>query len=140
MRGNTEGHGVTWGGDGIACAKMDPLVSSLHLSVLDSTSAPYSLSTAVASSGVSVLLSIHQPKPDILRMLDCLVLLSSNGECIFSGPMSAAEPLFSPMGLGIGAPRAPDMTVADVLLDAAIRKPERVVEEMAETYRKSQLL
>ena len=34
----------------------------------------------LASSGTTVILSIHQPRPDILRLMTRMVLLSSNGQ------------------------------------------------------------
>ena len=79
-----------------------------------------------------MLLSIHQPKPEVLRMLDNLILLSSRGQCIYSGSLAAAHALFDTMG--ITQPPGGDMTLADVLLDAAIKLPLETVEEMVAEY------
>ena len=36
--------------------------------------------SALASAGVTVIITIHQPRPDILRLMDRMLLLSGNGQ------------------------------------------------------------
>ena len=36
--------------------------------------------SALASAGVTVIITIHQPRPDILRLMDRMLLLSGNGK------------------------------------------------------------
>lgn len=39
----------------------------------------------LGARGVTVLLSIHQPRPDILRLMDRTLILSATGEIVYSG-------------------------------------------------------
>ena len=41
--------------------------------------------SGLASAGVTVIMTIHQPRPDILRLMDRMLLLSGNGQV---GPSS----------------------------------------------------
>ena len=36
--------------------------------------------SGLASAGVTVIITIHQPRPDILRLMDRMLLLSGNGQ------------------------------------------------------------
>lgn len=36
--------------------------------------------SVLASAGVTVIITIHQPRPDILRLMDRMLLLSGNGK------------------------------------------------------------
>jgi ABC-type multidrug transport system ATPase subunit len=49
---------------------------------LDSTNAArvVDIMAALARAGVTVVMSIHQPRPDIFRLMDRVLLLSGNGE------------------------------------------------------------
>lgn len=38
--------------------------------------------SALASAGVTVIITIHQPRPDILRLMDRMLLLSGNGKVL----------------------------------------------------------
>ena len=88
---------------------------------LDSTNAARVvdiLSCLSGSQGVTVLLSIHQPRPDIFRLMDRVLLLSGEGQVVFSGPTSQAQPHFQ--ALGHVAP-SPSTSIADHMLDLVIR-------------------
>ena len=44
--------------------------------------------SALASAGMTVIITIHQPRPDILRLMDRMLLLSGNGQAsIISAPL-----------------------------------------------------
>ena len=61
---------------------------------LDSTNAAKVvdiLSKLGSRHGVTVLLSIHQPRPDIFRLLDRILILSSVGSVVYSGPSVSAK-------------------------------------------------
>jgi len=40
---------------------------------------------ALGGRGVTVVLSIHQPRPDVLRLMDRALILSGVGEVVYSG-------------------------------------------------------
>jgi ATP-binding cassette, subfamily G (WHITE), member 2 len=86
---------------------------------LDSTSAAavVAILARLSKDGVTVALSIHQPRLDIFCMLSHLLILSGDGRMVFSGPTAAAEPHFTK--LGHTAPE--NANVADFLLDVVIR-------------------
>lgn len=91
---------------------------------LDSTSAAavVSILSRLTADGVTVALSIHQPRLDIFAMLSHILLLSSEGRMVFSGPASGAKAHFS--ALGHVAPE--DVNIADFLLDVTIRASPQV--------------
>ena len=64
--------------------------SSLGLpSGLDSTNAAavVGILAALGGRGVTVVLSIHQPRPDVLRLMDRALILSGFGEVVYSGAL-----------------------------------------------------
>ena len=81
---------------------------------LDSTNAAsvVTLLHHLTAAGTTVLLSIHQPRSDVLGMLDRMVVLSPRGQMVFSGPMAHAEPFFT----SAGYPCPPGVHVADYAL------------------------
>ncbi|KAF5834484.1 hypothetical protein DUNSADRAFT_8809 [Dunaliella salina] len=87
---------------------------------LDSTNAArvVDIMAGLARDGVTVLMSIHQPRPDIFRLMDRLLLLSSEGQVVFTGPTSAAQDHFGSLGL---VPPTLGTSVADHVLDLVIK-------------------
>ncbi|KAL6746090.1 P-loop containing nucleoside triphosphate hydrolase protein [Haematococcus lacustris] len=82
----------------------------------------------LAQSGVTVLLSIHQPRPDIFRLMDRLLLLSGDGQVVFTGPSAAAESHFAGLGHTVVSE---EQSMADYVLDLIIkvgRGPSRVAQ------------
>lgn len=86
------------------------------------------LISRVASRGTTVLCSLHQPRPQVVRLLDKIILLS-RGRVAFSGAPSEAEAFFASAGrpflpLPAGematswASGAGDVNPADAMLDA----------------------
>ncbi|CAN0599974.1 unnamed protein product, partial [Laminaria digitata] len=55
------------------------------------------VSREVASRGTTVLCSVHQPRPEVVNLLDKVILLS-RGAVAFSGPPSHAEAYFASIG------------------------------------------
>jgi ABC-type multidrug transport system ATPase subunit len=53
---------------------------------LDSTNAArvVDIMAGLAAAGVTVLMSIHQPRPDIFRLMDRVLLLSGFGEVVIA--------------------------------------------------------
>lgn len=79
------------------------------------------LVSRVASYGTTVLCSVHQPRPDVVKCLHKVILLS-RGAVAFSGPPDEAEAYFASIGrpfvplpgeaLGATGVRAPDGNAA----------------------------
>lgn len=87
---------------------------------LDSTNAArvVDIMAAAAAAGVTCVLSIHQPRPDIFRLMHRVLLLSGDGQVVFSGPTVAAGPHFAALGF---IPPSPDHSIADLVLDVVIK-------------------
>jgi ATP-binding cassette subfamily G (WHITE) protein 2 len=82
---------------------------------------------ALAREGTTVLLSIHQPRPDIFRLLSCLLLLTADGRVAYSGAGGeAAAAHFA--ALGCAPP--PGVNIADFLLDAIVRATPAEVDRL----------
>lgn len=69
---------------------------------LDSTNAArvVEVLAGLAGGGVNVLLSIHQPRPDVLRAMDRLLLMSGDGQVSDRHPSAA---LLSPAELDVAS-------------------------------------
>ena len=104
---------------------------------LDSTNAAkvVDILSGLGRLGVTVLLSIHQPRPDIFRLLDRVLVLSGRGRVVYSGPSDAAEAHFARLDY-VTAP-SQGLHIADYMLDAVLRSPEEVVARMVEDYARS---
>jgi ABC-type multidrug transport system ATPase subunit len=75
----------------------------------------------LSSHSINVMLSIHQPRPDILRLLQRVLLLSSSGTLVYSGPVSSIKDHLA--GLGVVVPDS-TLSIADFLLDTVIAAAE----------------
>jgi hypothetical protein len=62
---------------------------------LDSTNAAtvVGILAQLAGGGVTVVLSVHQPRPDVLATMRRALILSSTGQVVYSGAPAAAETL-----------------------------------------------
>jgi len=85
-------------------------------------------------AGMSVVLSIHQPRPDVLRTLGRVLLLSSTGQMVFSGPCEALEAHVA----GLGYERPPKVNAVDFLLDVVIKAGKEEAEALVSGFRKSE--
>ncbi len=68
-----------------AMCKHDQGLTQLRLAAgLDSTNAAniVDILAELARSGVNVILTIHQPRPDVFRLMDTVLLMSGNGQVI----------------------------------------------------------
>merc|ERR1719299_70826 len=86
-------------------------------------------------AGMSVILSIHQPRPDMLRALGRVLLLSGTGQMVYSGPCDLLESHVA--ALGFPAP-GEGVNVVDYVLDLVIKAPKSDVEAMVIGYLKSE--
>ena len=87
---------------------------------------------ALGRVGVTVVMSIHQPRPDIFRLLDRVLVMSGTGRAVYSGPSAAAEAHFASLPY---APRRPDdVHVADYVLDTVLRSSEEDVARMTDDF------
>ena len=60
---------------------------------LDSTNAAkvVDILAALGDTGVTVVLSIHQPRPDVFRLLDRILVMSKTGDVVYCGASASAE-------------------------------------------------
>jgi ATP-binding cassette, subfamily G (WHITE), member 2, SNQ2 len=88
---------------------------------LDSTAAHYVVSylRRVADSGVTVLMTIHQPSAAVFDMCDNMLLLDSTGHLAYDGPISASAAYFERAGFKAAMRENP----ADVALTAVSGAP-----------------
>ena len=102
---------------------------------LDSTNAAKVvdiLSKLGSRHGVTVLLSIHQPRPDIFRLLDRILILSSVGSVVYSGPSVSAKGFFE--SLAYVPPRPRDVHVADFILDVVIKSSKETTSRVCRDF------
>ena len=107
---------------------------------LDSTNAAkvVDILSGLGSIGVTVVLSIHQPRPDIFRLLDRVLVLSGQGAVVYGGPSHRAEAHFAAMPYAA----VPDRTlhIADFMLDTVLRASDEDVRRMIDDYGRSDIL
>lgn len=103
---------------------------------LDSTSAAQvvNILASLAHRGVNVLLSIHQPRPDVLRLMDSLLVLSPSGHLVYTGPTVSLDNHLSTLDI---LPPPGTLNVADYLLDYVICASPRRLAHMVSSYKKS---
>jgi len=105
---------------------------------LDSTNAAnvVDLLARLASGGVTVMMSLHQPRPDIFRLIERVTLLSKDGFVVYTGLMNEAETFFG--GLGHASP-SPSIHVVDYMLDVVIKGTPREVLSLVDAFEASQM-
>jgi ABC-type multidrug transport system ATPase subunit len=104
---------------------------------LDATSAKHVVAVLgqLAAAGVTVVLSIHQPRADIFAMMSHVLLLSGRGRTVFSGAAGLAEAHFA----RLGREKPADVNVADFILDVVIKSPAEEVQAMVDAFEASAL-
>ena len=117
------------------------------LSGLDSSNASKVMSILgdIATSGVAVILTLHQPRPDMLLTIDRLMILSAGGCTVYSGPTSQLDTYLGE--LGQSPPES--MTAVDFLLELLVNTEvwgvsdglkssyEKIGLDLEETFRSS---
>ena len=100
---------------------------------LDSTNAAkvVDILSGLGKMGVTVVLSIHQPRPDIFRLLDRVMVMSGEGRVVYTGPSADAEAHFASLEY-VGAARS--VRVADFVLDAVLRGSDEDVARMVADF------
>ena len=76
----------------------------------------------VAATGVTVIMTIHQPSAHAFSMVDHMLLLDKTGRVAFDGPVNDAVEYFAHQGY----PTAPTDNAADVFLSAMDGAPKPV--------------
>ena len=104
---------------------------------LDSTNAAkvVDILSGLGAMGTTVLLSIHQPRPDIFRLLDRVLVLSGDGSVVYSGPSALASAHFSSLSF-VSLPAA-DLHIADYMLDVVLKSPRSDVRKMVQVFAES---
>jgi ATP-binding cassette subfamily G (WHITE) protein 2 len=102
---------------------------------LDSTNAArvVDILASLSANGVTALLSIHQPRPDIFRLLSRVLLLSAGGRTVFSGAASRAEAHFA----SLGHPLPAGVNIADWMLDTVLRAAPEEADRMVAAFEES---
>ncbi|KAI8064852.1 P-loop containing nucleoside triphosphate hydrolase protein [Gilbertella persicaria] len=70
----------------------------------------------------TIIVTIHQPRSNIFKMFDSLMLLA-NGQLVYFGPTKSCSAYFK----GLGFPIPTDYNVADYLIDLTMKCPEEIV-------------
>ena len=106
---------------------------------LDSTNAAkvVDILSGLGAMGTTVLLSIHQPRPDIFRLLDRVLVLSGDGSVVYSGPSALASAHFNSMSF-VSLPSA-DLHIADYMLDVVLKSPRSDVKRMVQAFAESEV-
>ncbi|KAH9588689.1 ABC transporter-like [Trypanosoma melophagium] len=121
------------GGEKKRCAIAVELVATPSLLFLDEPTTGLDTFTALhlltilkdlASEGVAIIFSIHQPRSGIFGLFDQVLLLNSEGEEAYFGPATKALPFLASIGIEPSEPDNP----ADFLLDAVSAIPPEVQE------------
>ncbi|KAH8921816.1 P-loop containing nucleoside triphosphate hydrolase protein [Atractiella rhizophila] len=92
--------------------------------------------SAIARSGRTVIISIHQPRSDIWDLFDSVLLLAKGGKTVFWGPKDEALPTFA--SIGLECPK--DYNPADFLIDAISINKRTKEDEHRSSKRLSQML
>jgi hypothetical protein len=89
---------------------------------LDSTAAHFVVEhiKAVAKTGVTVIMTIHQPSSEVFSMIDDVILLDSTGNLAFSGPIPLGIGYFAQAGFATDDLENP----ADKFVEAASSLPD----------------
>ena len=114
---------------------------------LDSTNAAkmVDILTGLVHAGVTVLISIHQPRADVFRMLTRVLILSGEGTTVYSGPTRLAAAHFEGLGYSQRDEGAVDvgggssLHIADYVLDLVIRSSHDEVDRMVQGYLSSEV-
>jgi ATP-binding cassette, subfamily G (WHITE), member 2 len=112
------------------------MLFNVLLAGLDSTSAAQvvDILASLAHRGVNVMLSIHQPRPDILRLMDSLLVLSPSGRLVYSGPTDSLDSHLAVLNI---LPPPGTLNVADYLLDYVISSSPQQLKDMVTIYQQS---
>lgn len=105
---------------------------------LDSTSSAQlvDILASLSAAGVNIIFSIHQPRPDILRHIDTLLLLSPVGQLVYCGPL----PPLSAHLAALGCHQPPGtLNIADFLLDVVISAPSQRLSELVDGFARSEV-
>ena len=101
--------------------------------------------TGLVRAGVTVLISIHQPRADVFRMLTRVLILSGEGTTVYSGPTRLAAAHFEGLGYSQRDEGAVDvgggssLHIADYVLDLVIRSSHDEVDRMVQGYLSSEV-
>ena len=114
------------GGERKRCSIASEMVTGPSLLIADEATTGLDATTALstmtalrtlANTGLTVMVSIHQPQTRIFELFDTLLLMNG-GFAVFDGPASAAVPYFEHR-LGLQLP--PQTNAADWLLDLCVQ-------------------
>jgi len=105
---------------------------------LDSTNATtvVDMLASLASSGTTVVMSIHQPRPNFFQMMHQLMILSGDGQVVYTGTVPQAHDHFTSLGYALDRE---GMSIVDFALDLVIRLPRNEVDWMVGQFLSSDI-
>ncbi|CAD7697824.1 unnamed protein product [Ostreobium quekettii] len=105
---------------------------------LDSTNATtvVDMLASLASSGTTVIMSIHQPRPNFFHLMQQLMILSGDGQVVYTGTVPQAHDHFTSLGYALDRE---GMSVVDFALDLVIRLPRGEVDWMVSQFLRSDI-
>lgn len=104
---------------------------------LDATSARHvvTMMEQLSAAGITIIMSIHQPRHDIFAMMSHVLLLSGGGRTVFSGVAASAEDHFERMRF-----KKPErVNTADFILDLVVKSSPSDVAEMIAAFEQSEM-
>ena len=102
---------------------------------LDSTNAATMVEVlaSLGKQGMIIVLSIHQPRSDIFRLMDRVLVLSCYGEMAYCGQAKTLETFLRSLDY---IPKVPDdLTLADFMLDLVIKSDDDVVSNLVSDFK-----
>lgn len=129
------------GGESKRCSVGVALAAAPLILILDEPTSGLDSSSALSlvqllyqlsRSGLTVAAVIHQPRPEVFRLFDHLVLLRPVGHVLYSGPRTGVHHALQAQGLVCGSDSAllaaaqaseTAVNMADVLIDVSSRQP-----------------
>lgn len=104
---------------------------------LDSTNATQVIEilSKTSLSGVTVIMSIHQPRPTFFTLIDKIMMLSGDGQLVFSGDSQMAERHFESFGYEVNNE---SIDVFDYMLDLIIKLPTDNVCAIVSSFEESE--
>merc|ERR1711934_196525 len=107
---------------------------------LDSTNAATMVGSLadLADKGINVILSIQQPRSDIFRLMDRVLVLSCNGEMVYSGTVGKFLQFLGT--ISFLPPKKDKENMADYVLDIIIKSEDSDVRSIIAAYRESRVV
>jgi len=101
------------------------------LSSTDSMTVVQCLRNFADRLNILIVCVIHQPRHSVFQLFDLLLLLSSNGRCVYQGPVNEVVDYFAKMGRPIPAFENPPDFMLDVVTSTSLQDVEEGKDDAA---------